>query len=86
MELHKCTPAARAALAAAASVMLGADSERKVNVWRVEWAMSAEGRWWPQAKVFLSEQEAEHFTQEAKLYPRRYACLRVIATEQEMPA
>lgn len=60
-------------------------AERKVNVWRVEWAMSAEGRWWPQAKVFLSEQAAEHFTREAKLYPRRYACLRIVPDEQEMP-
>ncbi len=51
--------------------------ERKVNIWRVEWAMSAEGRWWPQAKVFLSEQEAEHFAKEARLSrvatrPRRF--------------
>jgi len=61
-------------------------NSRLVNVWRVEWAFSAEGRWWPEAKSFLSHQAADHFVAEAKLFPRRYACITVTAGKQEMPA
>lgn len=66
-----------------ANANLSKDS-REVPVWHVEWCFSAEGRWWPEVKAFFSEQAAAHFVSEARLYPRRYACLRIVQRKQEI--